>query len=331
MDPNGQHRRWGYILWDNDATFGHYINYTGIPNTGPYADPCDPEGLGLSSDPEGHIQVLNRLRQNPEFNQYYVSRMADLWNTVFSCDNMISQLDSIIAKLSPEMPAHCTRWNGTLTGWQTNVDTLRQFILDRCNNLASGISGCYNLTGPYEITITADPIGAGGVKFNTLTHDDLPWTGNYFGGMTNRFEALPQPPYQFTHWSSVVGHQFLPGDSINPVWVNPSGLDTITAHFNSATAIFPVTSSGVAATLYPTILSQQTYLDFSLPESRSVSIQLFDLQGQLLHTFADKAQMQSGFHNVHLLVPSGSLAPGVYIVRLTAGSDVKAFRLVKSE
>ncbi|MFN9955587.1 MAG: CotH kinase family protein, partial [bacterium] len=58
MDPNGQHRRWGYILWDNDATFGHYINYTGIPNTGPYADPCDPEGLGLSSDPEGHIQVL---------------------------------------------------------------------------------------------------------------------------------------------------------------------------------------------------------------------------------------------------------------------------------
>lgn len=331
MDPNGQHRRWGYILWDNDATFGHYINYTGIPNTGPYADPCDPEGLGLNSDPEGHIQVLNRLRQNPEFNQYYISRMADLWNTVFSCDNMISQLDSIIAKLSPEMPAHCTRWNGTLTGWQTNVDTLRQFILDRCNNLASGISGCYNLTGPFAITVTADPIGAGAVKFNTLTHDDLPWTGNYFGGMSNRFEALPQPPYQFTHWSSVVGHQFLPGDSINPVWVNPSGSDTITAHFNFATAIFPVTSSGIAATLYPTILSQQTYLDFSLPESRSVSIQLFDLQGQLLHTFANKAQMQSGFHNVQLLMPSGSLAPGVYIVRLTAGSDVKAFRLVKSE
>ncbi|MBK7966327.1 MAG: lamin tail domain-containing protein [Bacteroidetes bacterium] len=30
MDSTGTHLRWGYILWDNDATFGHYINYTGF-------------------------------------------------------------------------------------------------------------------------------------------------------------------------------------------------------------------------------------------------------------------------------------------------------------
>ena len=41
-DPDGGALTWRYILWDNDATFGHYINYTGIPDDSPDADPCDP-------------------------------------------------------------------------------------------------------------------------------------------------------------------------------------------------------------------------------------------------------------------------------------------------
>ncbi len=59
LNPEGGHRRWGYILWDNDATFGHYINYTNIPNTTPTAPPCDPETISGFSDPELHIQILN--------------------------------------------------------------------------------------------------------------------------------------------------------------------------------------------------------------------------------------------------------------------------------
>ena len=52
--PDGQAQRWRYALWDLDATFGHYINYTGIPDTSPFADPCDNEDLGFA-DFEGHV------------------------------------------------------------------------------------------------------------------------------------------------------------------------------------------------------------------------------------------------------------------------------------
>ncbi|TAL57683.1 MAG: hypothetical protein EPN85_13475, partial [Bacteroidetes bacterium] len=83
-DSTGTHLKWGYAIWDNDATFGHYINYTGIPDTSPTASPCDPENPVLD-DPEDHIGILVKLRQNPDFNQYYISRQIDLWNTVFSC------------------------------------------------------------------------------------------------------------------------------------------------------------------------------------------------------------------------------------------------------
>ena len=34
-NPDGEHQKWGFILWDNDATFGYYINYTGIPDISP--------------------------------------------------------------------------------------------------------------------------------------------------------------------------------------------------------------------------------------------------------------------------------------------------------
>jgi len=41
MDPEGDHKKWGYILWDNDATFDYYLNYSGVPNIDPNAQPCD--------------------------------------------------------------------------------------------------------------------------------------------------------------------------------------------------------------------------------------------------------------------------------------------------
>ncbi len=327
MDSTGTHLRWGYILWDNDATFGHYINYTGIPNTSAYADICDPESLTGNSDPEGHIQVLNRLRQNPDFNQYYISRIVDLWNTVFSCDNMISQLDSIVAKLTPEMSAHATRWNGTLTEWQLNIDTLRTFILNRCNNLSSGIISCYNLSGPYEITLNADPAGAGRIKFNTLIHDSLPWTGTYFGGMSNILEALPNSPYQFVNWTS--GSQvFLPNDSAIIAKINPTSADTVVAHFSFATPVFEITSDVPVANVYPTLVDQFTTLDFSLPEALPVSIQLFNINGQLISTLADNSYMQTGFHSMRLALNTGKLNEGVYILQFRAGNTQKSFKLI---
>lgn len=44
-NPDGDHKKWGYILWDLDATFDYYINYSGVPNISPNAEPCDLEDI----------------------------------------------------------------------------------------------------------------------------------------------------------------------------------------------------------------------------------------------------------------------------------------------
>lgn len=327
MDSTAQHLRWGYILWDNDATFGHYINYTGIPNTGPYADPCDPETLSGNSDPEGHIQILNRLRQNPAFNQYYISRMIDLWNTVYSCDNMLSQLDSVRATIDPEMAAHGVRWGGTYSEWNQNMDTLRAFIETRCNNMATGFINCYSLTGPYEVTINADPANAGAVRFNSLVHDQFPWTGTYFGGMNNIFEALPDTPYVFINWTSN-SQVFNPNDSTALVTVNLNASDSIVAHFDFNTPVFGITNDQPVANVYPTVVSDFTQLDFSLPQAMPVYIQLMDINGKQIRVLANGEYMQRGFHSMKLSIPTGSLLEGMYLLQFRAGGSAKTFKLI---
>lgn len=203
MDPQGDKKKWRYALWDNDATFGHYINYTGIPNTSPNADPCDPESL---PDPggQGHIPILNALMTNETFKQWYVNRFADLMNTTFSCDSMTTLLNSMIGEITPEMPGQVARWGGTVTGWQNNVTTLNNFITARCTALTQGLIDCYDLNGPYQIIIEVQPVGAGTVQVNSLTLDQFPWTGNYFGGIPVILQTTPtSAQYTFDHWEMV--------------------------------------------------------------------------------------------------------------------------------
>jgi hypothetical protein len=232
LNPEGSHRKWAYILWDEDATFGHYINYTGIPAQSPTVSPCFPEGLTDPwQDPEGHIAVLNKLRTNAEFDQYYISRYIDLLNTTFTNDYMINLLDSMAAIISSEMPQHTQRWGGSFAQWQSNVQRIRNFILARNSIMDAGLKECYDLTGPYDIVISAEPEGVGNVKINSLELNTFPWDGDYFGGIDVKLSAIETSPYyEFDRWI-LKNHQVTPSDTLNDVRLSLSQGDSITALF----------------------------------------------------------------------------------------------------
>jgi len=232
LNPDGDHKKWGYIVWDMDATYGYYINYTGVPNEDTNAEACDideisdfmdqffggwgggqgsfsenyvdPAGcatLGTSSpydttDPifnwvvnedeaccednwsnscqarydfvaeygtntsqflseQGNIgeheKIFLKLQEeSPEFKQLYYSRMADLINTVYSCENSLATLDAMVAEIRPEMPRQIERWGGTLQEWEDNVDSLRVFVEQRCELIGEGME-CYDdITTSYQ-------------------------------------------------------------------------------------------------------------------------------------------------------------------------------------
>ena len=231
LDPAGDKERWRYTLWDMDASFGHYINYTGIPDPTANADPCNVENLPNPGG-QGHTDILEKLiDENPVVEQYYIARYADLINTHFSCDYMNFLLDSMINKIDPEMNGQCTKWGGnTYAGWQANVQQLRDFIDARCVALEQGLIDCYSLTGPYQLVVDVDPPGAGEVKVNSIWAPTYPWNAEYFGGMNTNFIAQANTGYMFSHWEYTTGPMLLPDtQDTNSLVMN--GPENVTAVF----------------------------------------------------------------------------------------------------
>lgn len=328
LDSTGTHLKWGYSLWDNDATFGHYINYTNIPNTNATAQPCDVEDPQLS-DPDDHITILMRLRQNPTFNTYYINRLIDLWNTTFDCSTMIPALDSTVALIDPEMTAHAARWAGTYTEWQTNVQILRNFIMQRCTTLTGGFMSCWNLTGPHEMTITTDPIGAGNVQLNSLLLSQFPWTGTYFGNITTSLTASADTGYSFINWTSAT-QNFTPNPSLAATQINLNGGDTIVAHFLTTGLEIPDANSATVAA-YPTAFNGSTTIEFTLTEASQVSLKLFNTQGkQLAEIINPGTNLPAGRHAVKLDLSKTSLSGGMYMVNFTTSDFKKSIKLFYS-
>ena len=145
-----------------------------------------------------YSKFLDNLARN--LTQYYYTRYMDLLNTAFLEDDMIELLEGIEKSIAPEMPKHFDRWGGNMMEWRSNVGKIKQFISDRIDYFPEGLNSCYNLSGPYDVTLDIEPINTGEIKFNSLIldSDEYPWTGAYHGGIEMLVEA--QGDYLFDHW-----------------------------------------------------------------------------------------------------------------------------------
>lgn len=246
LNPDGDKKKWRYILWDMDASFGHYVNFTGIPDQSANADPCDPAQLG---DPggQGHVPIWNALLDNEEFFADYINRYSDLSGSYFTCDFMHSHLDSLVGLIAPEMPAHIARWGGDMAEWQQNVQNIHDFIDERCAVINDGFLDCYpELDGPYEITLMADPPEGGIIQTSSMDISEFPFTATYFGGIDVPFDADENDGFVFSHWSSN-GSVFSPDELTEDVVLNFTASDTLIAHF-VAEVEYTLTLNAVPAT-----------------------------------------------------------------------------------
>jgi gliding motility-associated-like protein len=229
-NPDGDKKKWRYILWDMDATFGHYANFTGIPDQSPEAGLCDPEQL---NDPggQGHVPVWNALLQNEEFFADYINRYSDLASSYFSCEFMLSHLDSLVNLIEPEMQDHVDRWGGSMAEWQGNVQNVRDFIEERCVVINSGIVDCYpELDGPYNVVLMADPPEGGRIDLPSFEIDTYPYDVSYFGGVQVVLDADENDGFIFSHWTSN-NTVLTPDEFAEAITVNFTADDTLIAHF----------------------------------------------------------------------------------------------------
>ncbi|MEO6132162.1 MAG: CotH kinase family protein, partial [Saprospiraceae bacterium] len=355
LDEIGGHKKWGYILWDLDATFNYYINYSGVPNTNYNAEPCDLESISnyvqndffsgakedtciqyiqqpdtftycFKIDGKHQLILLKLLAENPEFRELYYGRQADLINSVFSCDNMLTVFDSMVAVIAPEMPRHIARWGGSLSKWHANVQKMRTYIANRCGYFDNAMLNCYDeLNGPYPVTLLVDPPGAGTIELNTLEHNQFPWTGDYYGGMNNHLLAKTASAIPFHHWES------RSGTLINPDLTSPSATFDLAAP-DTLVAVFSFLSSthdapgNITLNVYPTLVHDNIVnVSYTLPKSLPIQIKLYSFIGQPVATWNETSLAK---HELQLNLSENQLPPGMYQLELTAGPYRKSVKLI---
>ena len=146
---------------------------------------------------------------------------------------MLHVLDSMLAIITPEMPAHVARWGGTVTQWQTNVTALRNFISNRCVGVQSGMNSCYTLSGPYDFCVDVEPQGAGNIKVNSLTFSQFPDSGSYYGGLKTYLTALPNSNYSFDHWEITSNDSIFSSSTDSAIYLNLTKDACIKAFFTT--------------------------------------------------------------------------------------------------
>ncbi len=318
LNPANDKKKWRYTLWDMDATFGHYINYTGIPDPSANADPCNVENLPNPGG-QGHTPVLQKLiNENPIVEQYYITRYIDLVNTSFSCPSMQQLLDSMIAEIQPEMQGQVTRWTGgSYAGWQAKVQELKDFIDMRCTALTQGMIDCYNLTGPFLTTFDVTPNGAGEIKVNSTWAPSDPWSTSYFGGIVTLLDEKANPGFVFDHWEADNG----PLDSIatnSQNSISVTGPGTIIAVFKVITTPVPPPPpvSNLKGIQFPTAFSpneDSKNEGFQLHvggDVRSFTFRVWDRWGNLLVSTDDPEFTWDGTYK------NKPLQSGVYVYQL---------------
>jgi hypothetical protein len=371
QNPDGGHQKWGYNLWDNDATFAYYINYTGIADTSAAAKPCQVEALADSVvvtyppyiamdtmmfgnttffpgdtidaggtfttfvDLNGHLGILKKLRQNPKFNQFYVTRQADLMNTVFSKKNMLTYLDSVYLKIKPEMTQHIQRWGGTVPEWEHNVAKLRDFISRHADSLQVGMLGCYNLTGPYDVTFNANLPKLAKLEINSQTIDKFPYTASYYGNIETAVKATSTDPnFQFDNWT-IANQSTVTDAKAKNTNIFIKGKETVTANYIKGTvSVTDLDKNVLEPTFkaYPTTFNQQLTLDYELPKTATVSIHFYTLNGiEIAAVNAAQALQEKGHYTVEIDTNNALLSQnGLYLVKFKAGDFVKTVKVVKA-
>ena len=241
LNQDGDKKKWRYALWDMDNTFDHGANYTGIPNNGPDANPCDPESLGNIGG-EGHIPIWNALIENEEFFDDYINRWSNLSNSYLSCEFMIAHLDSLIDIIEPEMQGQIDTWGGTYNGWMDNVNEMKDFMNERCTYLNASIVDCYDVEGPFDVTIVIN--GVGEVEFNNffdVNETNTPFTGEFFGGINLDFSVVSG---NYTYYEIVSNDNYVYTETDTDFSIDLLGDITVIFYFDANEITFIVEPAG---------------------------------------------------------------------------------------
>ena len=317
--PNG---KWRWVLFDLDISSSAWSACQAQQNA--YTWLSDTIGYPVWS----RIMFL-KLAENESFKDDFSNRFADLKNTIFKASHQLPILNGLRDELSPEIEEHLKRWDHIPSeqDWLNRVGVVEVFVNQREDYVRAQTREFF-LLGDTTVTVILDQNinGAGQIKFSTLEHSILPWTGIYYKTTQIKMTASPFTGYEFSHW--------LENGDTNATRIISLNSDTVfTAVYNPITSVITdlvlnefqaSNSSGISdqsgervdwIELYNKgtfdIDLNQLFLTDDMNDPCKWSIQLNDttvrilIPGEFISFYADKDTLEGDLHCNFSLAQSG--------------------------
>lgn len=190
--------RWRWLMYDVD----HGLEIFSVSH----------DGFGYAGNPNHFgANTLVKSLENDVFRKEFITRFADLLNTVFLPARTVAVTNEWKSKLNPEIEEHIARWRRPASRaiWEQNVADVVSFFNQRPNIMRTKLRTKFGLFSNRNLTIDVSALQEGYVHINTidilpttpgLVSQPYPWTGVYFQDVPVKITARAKQGYRFKHW-----------------------------------------------------------------------------------------------------------------------------------
>ncbi|UPQ77900.1 putative Ig domain-containing protein [Flavobacterium azooxidireducens] len=205
--PYGSDGRWRWAIHDMDSTFGLSGGSIAINSL------ANATAVGGTSwpNPDWSTLLLRKLLENDEFKYEFITRFADVMNTYFHTDRILTRIEEMKTVIAPEMPRQYVRWKAPSSdySWNYFLNKLILFSNERPEIQRGHIRDKFEIANDIDVTVDVSNDEHGFIKVNTIeivptipgiTANPYPWTGIYYSNIPVKLKAIAKTGYVFSHW-----------------------------------------------------------------------------------------------------------------------------------
>lgn len=272
--------------------------------------------LGQSTD-NMFINVWLQSIQNNRYHDYFINRFADVMNTEYLPERLLTMEDQYFNEWVVEMQNEYVRW-----GDQNNIPqqmndfyashlTMQEQLSMRSDEVRDHIEENFSLPNQVDLTLDVHPAGAGKIHISTIEPTTYPWDGIYFNGVPIQIEAIENPGYHFVNW----GNNGLISDVLNAVFLDTLDVTSIQfdAYFAGNVGLEEGTETASRFSLYPNPANNEMTLVALGDEAfGKLRLEMIDLTGRVVQTETTVAGQKA------TTVSTTHLPDGMYTLRISS-------------
>ncbi|MDY0088771.1 MAG: CotH kinase family protein [Flavobacteriaceae bacterium] len=240
--PYGNDGRWRTAVKDTDAGFGQMLDVNDH-NTLEFATATDGP---YWPNPAWSTLILRRLLENESFKTSFINRFADLMNTYFLSDRVVTLSNEFKARIQPEITQQIARWKApsSFSWWNTSTNLLNTFAEERPAYQRLHIREKFDISSDLTAILDVSNDTHGYIKINTIditpetpgvSENPYPWTGIYFHNIPITVKAVALPGFEFSHWTGSIS------GTDAEITFTPTEDFSVTAHFTDGEPVEEVT------------------------------------------------------------------------------------------